>query len=89
MTRPADQVAHGSHQSAPAAVPVGSGGNSHDVAVNISDVLTERRNPVRDYGPDQSRALVIPVTFGGIRGAITARFIDFRRPFHDRRNTRG
>lgn len=31
--------------------------------------------------PDQSDTLVIPITFGGIRGAITARFIDFRS-FH-------
>ncbi len=31
--------------------------------------------------PDQSDTLVIPIAIGGIRGAITARFIDFRS-FH-------
>lgn len=78
MTRPADQVALGSHQSAPAAFPLGSGRNSNNAAINISSVLSERGDPVCDNFADQSRALVIPVTFGGIRGAITARFIDFR-----------
>ena len=58
------------------------GDNSHNATVNIRDVLTERGDPVRNDGPDQSRALVIPVTLGGIRGAITARFIDFRSSFH-------
>lgn len=32
-------------------------------------------------------ALVIPATFGGIRGAIVARFIDFRSSFHGALNS--
>jgi len=44
-------------------------------------VGSETGHEVPDYLPDQTRSLVIPITLGGIRGAITARFIDFR-PFH-------
>lgn len=41
----------------------------------------EARNIVGDNLAHEPRVHVIPATFGGIRGAIVARFIDFR-PFN-------
>lgn len=55
--------------------------NYHDRVGRHSSVRSETGHEVPDYLPDQSDTLVIPITLGGIRGAITARFIDFR-PFH-------
>ena len=78
MTRPVNQPVLAGPRASRQHLAIRCRDNSHNVAVNISDVLSERRNPVRDDGPDQSLALVIPITLGGIRGAITARFIDFR-----------
>lgn len=45
-------------------------------------VDTEARDMLTEDFSDRTGPLVIPVTIGGIRGAIVARFIDFR-PFHD------
>lgn len=55
--------------------------NHHRVGRHRS-VGSETGHKVPDYLPDQSDTLVIPITLGGIRGAITARFIDFRSSFH-------
>lgn len=89
MKRSAIQSPLASHQSAPAAsLSSGSGGNNHNVISDPCAINAEGRDPFRDDLTDQSRALVIPITLGGIRGAITARFIDFR-PFHDPLNSEG
>lgn len=45
-------------------------------------VDTEAHDMRTENFSDRAGPLVIPVTFGGIRGAIVARFIDFR-PSHD------
>ncbi len=68
-----------SHQSAPAAsLSSGSGGNNHYSVGRHRPVGAEAAHIVSQNLADQSRSLVIPITLGGIRGAITARFIDFR-----------
>lgn len=48
----------------------------------------EARNIVGDNLAHEPRVYVIPATIGGIRGAIVARFIDFR-PFHNGGIARG
>lgn len=53
-------------------------GKHRPVASKLADVLPD--NFTNQDSP--TSALVIPVTLGGIRGAITARFIDFRSSFH-------
>lgn len=55
-------------------------GNLNHAAVNVGRAVSERPDPVRNYRPDQSDTLVIPINLGGIRGAIVARFIKF--PFN-------
>lgn len=52
-----------------------------------SKVAAEAGDMLADNLPDQSDTLVIPINLGGIRGAITARFIKF--PFHDPLNSEG
>lgn len=65
----------------------GGDNNAHAIGRHGS-VGSETGHIVSQNLPDQSRSLVIPITLGGIRGAIVARFIDFRRPFHAGRDTR-
>lgn len=77
MTRPANQP-----------VLAGPRASRQRLAIRCRDNFTfnvgkhgpvdpEARDVVADNFPDQSRSLVIPINLGGIRGAITARFIKF------------
>lgn len=77
------EIRSGSHRAPLPSASTGEGrGNSNFAAVNVGRAVSERSDPVRNDGPDQSDTLVIPINLGGIRGAITARFIDFRSSFH-------
>lgn len=63
-------------------------GNLNHAAVNVGRAVSERPDPLGHQFADQSRSLVIPINLGGIRGAITARFIDFRPFNHAGRTSR-
>lgn len=54
--------------------PTGDGrGNLTHASAGEGGVISERGDPVRNDGPDQPRSLVIPITLGGVRGAIVKR----------------
>lgn len=61
--------------------------NNHYRVGRHRSVGAETVHVVSQNLTDQPDALVIPITLGGIRGAITARFIKF--PFHDPLNSEG
>lgn len=64
MTRPANQPhALGRTRASRQPLAIGCRDNSHNAAVNIRDVLTERSDPVRNDGTDQPRLVVVGLNF--------------------------
>lgn len=69
--------------------------NHHHAAINIGGVLSERSDPVRNYGPDQPRLVVIGLNFSCLPDmgdfAVPMIFKSFHDPLnsHERQPNNG